>query len=261
MSSLHVKWLGRNITYEAGMAAMQEAIASLIADPSRGQNTLFLLEHENVVTGTTQGGDTYLKTNRAALAADGIHWAHAARGGDVTFHGRGQLVGYPVVRLPFLADPPAGRVDILKYLRTLKNSLMQTCQGLGLLGVHTQKDRTGIWITEKESTQTSDVLLQQQSAKMIAIGIGVKRGITRHGFAFNLHTNLEHFTKHIVPCGLENRAVTSLERVLARQKQVKMPPLPDLCQAIASNLAMGLRLKPPSKADFERIPASLALES
>ena len=240
---------------------MHDAIAALSTNSEGAENTLFLLEHKDVVTGTTQGGDRFLKTNKNALSNDGIHWAHAARGGDITFHGAGQLVGYPVVRLPFLPQPPAGRVDILKYLRTLENALMLTCKGLGLKGVHTQKDRTGIWISKTLESMSALEPAPDDSSKMIAIGVGVKRGITRHGFAFNIHTELERFTQHIVPCGLENRSVTSLERVLARQKRHEIPTLPQLCHQIARHLAAGLGLKAPSSADFATIPQSLALNS
>lgn len=259
MSQLRVKWLGRNVPYNVGMAAMQHAIDAFADPHAEPENTLFLLEHQSTITATTQGGDTFLKTDVHALARDQITWAHASRGGDVTFHGPGQLVGYPVIRLPFLPDPPAGRVDILKYLRTLEKSLMLSCRDIKIKGVHTQKDRTGIWITDREPEPIASMNDQDASAKMIAIGVGVKRGITRHGFAFNLHTDIEHFTKHIVPCGLENKRVTSLERVLSRQKIDKMPTLPNICKDIAIHFATGLGLKPPYQADFDPIPASLSL--
>ncbi len=250
MSRLRVKWLGRNVPYDTGLMAMQRAAEAFHQKKEGAENTLFLLEHEDVITTTHQGGHHFLRTNPEALATDGIQISEAARGGDVTFHGKGQLVGYPVIRLPFMEGPPAGRVDILHYLRTLEGALVQTCNDLNLPGVHTQKDMTGVWVRPPET--------MGREAKLIAIGVGVKRGVTRHGFAFNLHTPLERFTKHIVPCGLENKAVTSLERALP-SNEAQIPPLPQICRIIADHLAQGLNLETPPSPDFEAIPASLEL--
>ena len=120
MSRLRVKWLGRDVPYDIGLAAMQCAAEAFHQNKEGAENTLFLLEHADVITTTHQGGRQFLRTSLEALEKDGIQISEAARGGDVTFHGKGQLVGYPVVRLPFMEGPPAGRVDIKNTFETLK---------------------------------------------------------------------------------------------------------------------------------------------
>ena len=232
---------------------MQEAARAFHDQPEKAEDTLFLLEHENVVTTTRSGGRNFLRTNEQALAADGIRLVEATRGGDITFHGRGQLVGYPIVRLPFMEGAPAGRVDLLKYLRTLETALVQACVSLGLSGAHTQAERTGVWVPLPAEAPASEA----QTAKLIAIGVGVKRGITRHGFAFNLNTPLEEFTQHIVPCGLVGHSVTSMDRIWSSERDAGFPALPEIAQTVAERLAAGLGLQAPPKTDFASIPSAL----
>lgn len=201
-----VTFLGYNVSYDAGMAAMRAAIARVSANPSHIEE-LLLLEHADVITVTRHHGRQHVLVSDETLGKMGIEIALADRGGDVTFHGKGQLVGYPILRIPL-----HGVVD---YVRSLEESLLMACTLLGLPDAYRICGKTGIWVGPKEAPR-----------KLIAVGVGVSRGVTRHGFAFNITTNLERFTQCIIPCGLAGYGVTSLEREL----QPLMLPTPSFEQ-------------------------------
>ncbi len=159
---------------------------------------LLLLEHPHVVTqgrGTDRG---HLLRTPAELAAMGVELHEAGRGGDVTYHGPGQLVGYPILDL----KPGEGREDrrdLHRYLRDLESVLIDTLAGCGVEATRTP-GLTGVWTGQ---------------GKVAAIGVRVSSGwITSHGFALNLSTDLDYFGT-IVPCGIRDRAVTSLEHLLS----------------------------------------------
>jgi lipoyl(octanoyl) transferase len=201
MTSLPARFLGRDVPYDEGMAVMRAAIADVDA---RGP-VLLLLEHEPVVTITRSGGTRALTTSPEAMAQDGIRLVETDRGGDVTFHGPGQLTGYVVVRIA--RDPLAPRTDalparprVVEYVRALEQGLVDAARALGVHDARGDETARGVWVGD---------------AKLVAIGVGVGRGVTRHGFAFNVTTDLPRYTRHIVPCGLVGRPVTSLARVLA----------------------------------------------
>lgn len=190
---LRVRYLGVGVPYEVGMAHMRTAMLN-VDDACE----LLLLEHTNTITTTRQHGEKSLLVSKSAIESRGIEVIETDRGGDVTFHGEGQLVGYLVMRL----DP----VDLVGYLRSLEGALLSAMRALGIENAITMEGKTGIWISSATG----------QLRKLIAIGIGVSRGVTRHGFALNVTTDLEKFTDCIVPCGLEGFGVTSLERELER---------------------------------------------
>lgn len=192
---LAARFLGTGVSYAAGMAAMREAMARVDEDGP----VLLLLEHAPVVTVTRAGGTAHLTSSPEALAEDGIALEETDRGGDVTFHGPGQLVGYPVVRLA----RDNLRARLVEYVRALEQGLIDAAAALGVRGARREEGATGVWVGEGPG-----------AAKLVAIGVGVGRGVTRHGFAFNVTTDLERFTRHIVPCGLVGRPVTSLQRLL-----------------------------------------------
>ena len=122
----------------------------------------------------------------------GIRVHESGRGGDVTYHGPGQLVGYPIVNLA------PDRKDVWKYVRDLEDTIIRTLADFGVKG-HRFQRLTGVWIGEE---------------KIAAIGVRVSRWVTSHGFALNVTTNLEHF-RTIVPCGIRDYGITSLERHMA----------------------------------------------
>ena len=204
--------LGSDVPYQEGMRIMREAIARVDVDGP----VLLLLEHSATITTTRAGGTAFVTASREQLQADGIALVETDRGGDVTFHGTGQLVGYPVLRL----SEPGARADLLGYLRMLELSLVTACARLGVADAHCIKGQTGVWcdapVVDEETLGCTLAQVTRQQCKLVALGVGVGGGVTRHGFALNVTTELERFTRHIVPCGLVGRSVTSLERVVSK---------------------------------------------
>ncbi|MBC7794475.1 MAG: lipoyl(octanoyl) transferase LipB [Clostridia bacterium] len=190
---LVVERVGR-IAYAPMLAIQEQRHASVLADES--PDTLYILEHEPVVTlGKNSGiaGKDYLRRTPEQYAELGIDLVRVSRGGDVTYHGPGQIVGYPIVKLG------AHEKDIRKLVWNLEQAMIDVCFDYGLTAHRDEKAR-GVYIGND---------------KIAAIGLKVSRWTTMHGFAFNVATNLGHFDT-IVACGLENRGVTSLERLLNR---------------------------------------------
>ena len=159
--------------------------------PHQACDTLLLLEHPPTITLGRGGNPGNLRLPETTLAERGIPVLRVGRGGDVTYHGPGQLVGYPIVDLA-----PHGR-DLHKFLRLLEETLLATLAAFGLRG-RRQPGRTGVWVEE---------------AKIASIGIGVRRWISWHGFALNVSTDLRAF-EAIVPCGLAGVSMTSMEALL-----------------------------------------------
>ena len=154
---------------------------------SRSQNYLILTEHKPVITIGKSGSLNNLLTDSSYLLSKGITVVKIDRGGDITFHGPGQLIGYPIL------DLSQFRKDIHWYLRNLEEVIIQTLREFGIQGERVP-GLTGVWVNKK---------------KICAIGVKVTRWVTMHGFALNISTNLDYF-KHIVPCGITDRGVTSL---------------------------------------------------
>jgi lipoyl(octanoyl) transferase len=190
--------LGR-ISYQEGLAIQQQVIAArkqgLIGD------TLLLLEHPPVITLGRNAHRSNVIASDELLAQRGVELHEINRGGDVTYHGPGQLVGYPIIDLrgdlPGKKGPHLGPVD---YVRLLEEVLIRTC---GEFGVMTQRicKLTGVWTVAGGSIREK---------KIAALGVHVSQGVTSHGFALNVTTDLREF-EWIIPCGLTDREVTSLE--------------------------------------------------
>jgi len=161
---------------------------------------LLLLEHPPVITlgARTRGDRSHVLASTSALQAAGIELFEAGRGGDVTYHGPGQLVGYPIL------DLRPDRCDVHRYVRDLEQVMIDVASEFGVSASRVA-GLTGIWVGDD---------------KLAAIGVRISRWITSHGFAFNVSTNLSHFG-HIVPCGISDRGVTSLGRVLGRDVGVR----------------------------------------
>ncbi|BDI31793.1 octanoyltransferase [Capsulimonas corticalis] len=167
---------------------------ALVEQRRAGQipDTLLLLEHTPTVTvgKTAQPGD--LLTDREELARRGIAVETVDRGGEITYHGPGQLVGYPILDLRQHGQ------DLHRYLRDLEEVLIQTVGEFGLEGTR-KAGLTGVWIGER---------------KIAAIGIKVRQWVTMHGFALNIHNDLASYRRDFVPCGIRDRGVTSLAEEL-----------------------------------------------
>jgi lipoyl(octanoyl) transferase len=152
-------------------------------------NTLLLLEHPSVYTAGR-------RTDEAERPADGTPVIDVDRGGRITWHGPGQLVGYPIVKL----QKPT---ELVGFVREIESALINVCADLGISAVRVD-GRSGVWICDEKGDR-----------KIAAIGIRVAKGVTMHGFALNVNPNLEAFGQ-IVPCGITDADVTSLQLELGR---------------------------------------------
>ncbi len=159
---------------------------------------LLFVEHPPVFTLGKSGDEANLLINHQKLAEEQIDYFKINRGGDITYHGPGQLVGYPIFNLDHFFT------DIHKYLRYLEEAIILTLAEYGLEGGRS-KGETGVWLDVGKPS----------ARKICAMGVRASRWVTMHGFAFNINTNLKHFG-YIVPCGIRDKAVTSLHIELGR---------------------------------------------
>jgi len=167
--------------------------------PSTNHHLLFV-EHPPVYTLGKSGDIEHVLISEEEREARGISFYHTNRGGDITFHGREQLVGYPIL------DLERFYTDIGKYLRNLEEVIIDTMADYGLKGERSPGE-TGVWL---------DAAIPGRERKICAMGIRCSRWITMHGFAFNINTDLTYFN-YIIPCGIQNKQVTSLEKELGRK--------------------------------------------
>jgi lipoyl(octanoyl) transferase len=189
---LEVRRLGR-VGYDEALALQRELVEERRA--SRIPDLLLLLEHPPVITlgVRSEVSRSNVVATGERLGELGIAIHETGRGGDVTYHGPGQIVGYPIL------DLRPDRCDVHKYVRDLEEVMIRTCADYGVAAGRIA-GLTGTWVGAE---------------KIGAIGIRISRWITSHGFAFNVRTELDHF-KLIVPCGISDRGVTSLEKVTSR---------------------------------------------
>jgi lipoyl(octanoyl) transferase len=158
---------------------------------------LLFCEHDPVYTLGKSGKKEHVLISNAAMKEKGIEFFHTNRGGDITFHGPGQLVGYPIFDLEKFGT------DIGKYLRNIEEVIILLLKDYGLTGERSPGE-TGVWIEPGHPAK---------ARKICAIGVRCSRWITMHGFALNVHTDLQYFD-HIIPCGIQHKKVTSLEKEL-----------------------------------------------
>src|ERR1017187_6865000 len=199
-------YLGR-VSYDEGLR-LQAEIAGMVAE-GRAQNVLLLLEHPPVLTLGRNANRANILASGELLARRGVAIHEINRGGDVTYHGPGQLVGYPIFDLRSMRGPAGGRMGPVDFVRLMEEALIRLC---GVYGVQAGRvaGLTGVWCAGPGPADGG--LLEESGGrerKIGAIGIHVARGITSHGFAFNVTTNLDDFGL-IVPCGIPDHPVTSL---------------------------------------------------
>ena len=158
------------------------------------EDTLIIVEHPPVITLGNQAEKSNIIVSEEYLKQQGIDIIETNRGGDVTYHGDGQIVGYPIV------DIKNAKIGVRDFVNGLEEVFIQLLQQE--LGIASERSpgHTGVWIGTN---------------KILAIGLAVKRGVTMHGFAFNVNTNLKHFD-FIVPCGITGKGVTSVEKLLGK---------------------------------------------
>lgn len=170
-------------------------------------NYLLFVEHPPVYTLGKSGDVTNVLLSEEELTKKGIEYFHINRGGDITFHGPGQIVGYPII------DLEQFKTDLGWYLRNLEEVIILTMKEYDLVGMRSPGE-TGVWL---------DVGIKGRERKICAMGIRCSRWITMHGFALNVNTDLNYFN-FIIPCGIQNKQVTSLQKELGKeilQKEVE----------------------------------------
>jgi lipoyl(octanoyl) transferase len=189
---VNVRRLGA-IGYQAALDLQKQLVEERKA--GRIPDQLLLLEHPPVITlgARNRHASSNVLETQESLALKGVELFETGRGGDVTFHGPGQLVGYPILELP------ADRRDVHRYVRDLEEVLIQAVSDFGIAATRIP-GLTGIWVGDQ---------------KLAAIGVRISRWVTSHGFALNVSTDLSHFAL-IVPCGITDKGVTSMQRLLGR---------------------------------------------
>jgi lipoyl(octanoyl) transferase len=207
---IHLLQLGR-VAYAEGLGIQARVVAARKAGAIG--DTLLLLEHPPVITLGRNSSRANVLASDEWLASRGVELHEINRGGDVTYHGPGQLVGYPIVDLrgefPGKRGPHLGPVD---FVRMLEEALIRTCADFGVMAKRIPKC-TGVWTFGggEDSGKWSVASGQKKpEKKLAAIGVHVSQGVTSHGFALNVTTDLRDFD-WIVPCGITDRGVTSLE--------------------------------------------------
>jgi lipoyl(octanoyl) transferase len=186
-------------------------------------DVLLFCEHPHVITLGRSGNRANLLAGENILRQKGVEYFETTRGGDITYHGPGQIVGYPILNLAAI------RRDVVWYVRTLEEAMIRASADLGI-NARREPGKTGIWVkpagTQRDgrvtaaipgASEESAVELANQRApeKLAAIGVHISRWVTSHGFAYNVATNLRYF-ELIVPCGIADRKATSLEKLLQR---------------------------------------------
>lgn len=200
------RWLGL-VPYDDGLRLQESAVERLRSGDAPEQ--LLLLEHPHVFTLGRGADSSNILADQQQLQHNSVEVHETGRGGDVTYHGPGQLVGYPIINLK------PDRCDVHRYVRDLEEVLIRTIAEFGVSGARLA-GLTGVWVGNE---------------KIGAIGVRIARWITSHGFALNVNTDLSYFSM-IVPCGITDKGVTSLSRLLDREID-----LSDVARIAASQFA------------------------
>ena len=196
------------------------------------EDVLLLCEHPHVITQGRNGKREHLLASEHVLRQKGIEYYETTRGGDITYHGPGQIVGYPILNLGAI------RRDVVWYVRTLEEAMIQATAEFGIKAERVA-GKTGIWVRVGNTEE-----------KLAAIGVHISRWVTSHGFAYNVSTDLRNFDL-IVPCGIAECKATSLEKLLGRSVEEK-----EVSPRIAKHLGelLGLEMKEASvKAILEKL--------
>tara|TARA_B100000902_G_C27273205_1_gene897433 strand:- start:308 stop:982 length:675 start_codon:yes stop_codon:yes gene_type:complete len=164
-------------------------------------NTLIFVEHKPVYTLGKSGDKSNIKQNLEMLGAE---FYETSRGGDITYHGPGQIVGYPIF------DLEQFNIGVREYIWNIEQAIINVIDQFGLKG-NRISDASGVWLDSE----------LEAARKICAIGVKVSRYVTMHGFAFNINTDLGYFD-HIIPCGIEDKGVTSLEKELSAKQDIEV---------------------------------------
>ena len=211
--------------------ALQKRIVAARKTEAIG-DVLLLCEHPHVITQGRNGKREHLLASEHVLRQKGMEYYETSRGGDITYHGPGQIVGYPILNLGAI------RRDVVWYVRTLEEAMIQATAEFGIKAERVA-GKTGIWVRVGNTEE-----------KLAAIGVHISRWVTSHGFAYNVSTDLRNFDL-IVPCGIAECKATSLEKLLGRSVEEK-----EVSPRIAKHLGelLGLVMKEASvKAILEKL--------
>ena len=201
------------LPYREAWAIQEQVHAQVVAG---GEEQLLLVEHPPVITLGRRGMvDGHLLATPAELERQGVELVQSDRGGDITYHGPGQLVAYPIIRL---ADHG---LSVSGYVHRLESAVVRTLARYGIQAT-TDPKAVGIWVSE---------------AKICAVGVRIRRGVTLHGLALNVTPNLGHFAL-IVPCGLTGRSVTSLEKLL----EAGAPQIGTIKAQLAADISVAIKV-------------------
>ena len=200
------------------------------------EDVLLLCEHPHVITQGRSGKREHLLVSENVLKQKGVEFHATDRGGDITYHGPGQIVGYPIFNLGAI------RRDVVWYVRMLEEAMIRATAVFGIAAERVA-GKTGIWVKSENVEE-----------KLAAIGVHISRWVTSHGFAYNVSTDLRFFDL-IVPCGIADRKATSLEKLLGRRVETK-----EVAPRIAHHLGevFGLEMKEASR--FELLEKLLEAE-
>ncbi len=192
------------IGYAEAYALQKRIVAARKAEAI--EDVLLLCEHPHVITQGRNGKREHLLVTENVLRQKGVEFYETSRGGDITYHGPGQIVGYPILNLGAI------RRDVVWYVRTLEEAMIRATAEFGITAERVA-GKTGIWVRAGNTEE-----------KLAAIGVHISRWVTSHGFAYNVSTDLRNFDL-IVPCGIADRKATSLEKLLARNvEQTEVAP-------------------------------------
>lgn len=214
------------IGYAEACALQKRIVAARKAEAI--EDVLLLCEHPHVITQGRNGKREHLLVSEHVLRQKGVEFYETSRGGDITYHGPGQIVGYPIVNLGAI------RRDVVWYVRTLEEAMIRATAEFGV-SAERLAGKTGIWVRAGNAEE-----------KLAAIGVHISRWVTSHGFAYNVSTDLRNFDL-IVPCGIADRKATSLEKLLGRSVDEK-----EVAPRIAQHLGelLGLEMKGLSRKEL-----------
>ncbi len=192
------------------------------------KDVLLVCEHPHVITQGRNGKREHLLASEHVLRQKGVEYYETSRGGDITYHGPGQIVGYPILNLGAI------RRDVVWYVRMLEEAMIRATSEFGITAERVA-GKTGIWVKSGDTEE-----------KLAAIGVHISRWVTSHGFAYNVSTDLRYFDL-IVPCGIADRKATSLEKLLGRSVEQE-----EVAQRIARHLGelFGLEMQEASKKEL-----------
>lgn len=212
--------------YAEAWVLQKRVVAARKADAI--EDVLLLCEHPHVITQGRNGKREHLLASEHVLQQKGVEFHATDRGGDITYHGPGQIVGYAILNLGAI------RRDVVWYVRMLEEAMIQATGDLGVAAKRVE-GKTGIWVKSENAEE-----------KLAAIGVHISRWVTSHGFAYNVSTDLRYFDL-IVPCGIADRKATSLEKLLGRSVKRE-----EIAPRIARHFGevFGLELKDTSRAEL-----------